>query len=493
MLTVREYLPGKINMDYKTKITCRRQRPTTVEGRDIVEETESNRGRIIQSAAIRRLQQKTQVYPLESNAAVRSRLTHSLEVQQTGRFISRSILKHFADQGQLAELGLEGIETAFTNLVEMACLMHDVGNPPFGHFGEAAINDWMEKHGHACFLKTVGESFSIPALYTDKLLPDLLHFEGNAQGLRIIHSLQKLNLTTSQVAALVKYTRPAWQTEADEGYRYRHKKPGCYYSEEPLIHMIWQHLDIAPGHRFPLVYIMEAADDIAYCIADIEDAVDKGILNLRQLQQLLQEEWQEQCQRKDFGESEYLPDIVANALGNNATAHLFITRLRTRLVKDLVAYATARYSEHHQAIFDGSLDEPLIDGGSEQHLALLTLKWVARKHVFSQPEVETPELRGYAALMGLMVIYQPLLEIPGDEFREIVEQRPTRHFIAQRLYHRMSGKHKEAYCEAVAGLKGSVEEQAALEWYYRVRLLIDYMSGMTDNYVLEEYQCLSAI
>ncbi|WP_281647669.1 dGTPase [Parendozoicomonas sp. Alg238-R29] len=479
-------------MNYRDKITCRRQRPTTVEGRDIVEETESNRGRIIQSAAIRRLQQKTQVYPLETNAAVRSRLTHSLEVQQTGRFISRCILHRLKEDGKLKELGLDGIEIAFTNLVEMACLMHDVGNPPFGHFGEAAINDWMEKNSEDCFSRALGKAKETP-LFKEKLLPDLLHFEGNAQGLRIIHSLQKLNLTCSQVAALVKYTRPAWQQQADKGYTYRQKKPGCYYSEQSLLEMIWKHLDIATGNRYPLVYIMEAADDIAYCIADLEDAVDKGILNLKQLQQLLQEEWDNQCKRAGLGFSRYLPGIVDQALDDNASSHLFVTRFRTRLVKDLVDYATIRYCDHHQAIFDGSQDEPLIDGGSEQHLALLTLKWVARKHVFSQPEVETPELRGYAALMGLLDIYRPLLEISRESFTEIVNGEPNKHFIVQRLYHRLSGKHREAYNSALADLEGSDDELRALEWYYRCRLIIDYMSGMTDNFVLDEYQCLSAI
>ncbi len=484
------------NMDYRTKITCLRSQSSSVPGRDVVEETESNRGRIIQSAAIRRLQQKTQVYPLETNAAVRSRLTHSLEVQQTGRFISKSILKVLREHKDAENFHLQEIETAFTNLVEMACLLHDVGNPPFGHFGEAAINDWMAKYARPCFNAANGEQ-PVSVLFEEKLLPDLLHFEGNAQGLRIIHSLQRLNLTYSQVAAMVKYTRPAWQKEASDGYHYRHKKPGCYYSEEPLIADIWQHLDIKPGNRYPLVYIMEAADDIAYCIADLEDAVDKGILDLKQLKDLLQSEWDEQCSRDRYKEqymgSRYLPEIVDRALDDNASAHLFITRFRTRLVKDLVDYAVLRYCQHHHEVFDGSMDEPLIDGDSEQHLALLTLKWVARRHVFSQPEVETPELRGYAALMGLMGIYRPLLELSTEDFTAIVDRRPTPHFIAQRLYHRLSGKHKEAYCEARNSLDKDAEDYVVLEWYYRCRLLIDYLSGMTDNFVLDEYQSLAAI
>ena len=479
-------------MDYLNKITCDRPLPSTVQGRDLVEETESNRGRIIQSAAIRRLQQKTQVYPLETNAAVRSRLTHSLEVQQTGRFLARSILKSLKQRDEFEACQLEGIETAFTNLVEMACLMHDVGNPPFGHFGEAAINDWMRRNGETCFRLSASEGFRGSILFTDVLLPDLHNFEGNAQGLRIIHSLQKLNLTYSQVAALVKYTRGAWE-QAARGFEYRHKKPGFYYSEQALMADTWSHLGIEEGHRYPLVYIMEAADDVAYCIADLEDAVDKGILDLAKLRDLLESEWRLQCQDTRFSQSNYLPEIINKANAQQASAHTFITRFRTRLVNDLVGYATTRFCEQHQSVFDGSLDSPLIDGDSEQHLALKTLKWVARKHVFSQPEVETPELRGYAALMGLMDIYRPLLELSCDEFTAIVRKQPTPHFITQRLYHRLSAKHKGAYLDAVAALQGTAEERQALEWYYRCRLLIDYMSGMTDNFVLDEYQCLSAI
>ena len=162
---------------------------------------ESDRGRIINSAAIRRLQQKTQVFPLERNAAVRSRLTHSLEVQQTGRYIAKEILETLKNQGGLEKYGLRELAGAFESPVEMACLLHDVGNPPFGHFGEAAINDWFDAN--------------LPAELVDPLIAgvegdeqrdgfnqlnamirqDLCHFEGNAQAIRTVHTLLQLNLT----------------------------------------------------------------------------------------------------------------------------------------------------------------------------------------------------------------------------------------------------------------------------------------------------------
>ena len=483
-------------MNYLNKITAARPRPSRIKAkRDLVEETESNRGRIIQSAAIRRLQQKTQVYPLETNAAVRSRLTHSLEVQQTGRYLAQTILDQLKQSDQLQSLGLEGIETAFTNLVEMSCLMHDVGNPPFGHFGEAAISCWMTEQGRHCYLKAMNGQHSPSPLFESTLLPDLCVFEGNAQGLRIIESLQELNLTWSQMGALMKYTRAPYQPRPDssDAFSYRKKKPGFYYSEEALVKQLWQALDVQEGCRFPLAYIMEAADDISYCIADLEDAVDKGILSLRGLQYWLQKEW-EKTSGTNTG---YLPDLVASAIqaaGNND--HEFIIRLRTRLVKDLVYYAASRYLKNHQAVFDGTLDEPLIDGNSDQHQALQTLKNVAIHHVFTSHEKETPELRGYAGLMGLMDIYRPLLTLSQDQFNDIVFHNSDTCFIEQRLFHRLPPKYIAAYRRALEGVSVSQhtqDEKNDLEWYYRARLLIDYISGMTDHFVMTEYQSLSAI
>ncbi len=122
---------------------------------------ESDRGRIINCSGVRRLQQKTQVFPLERNAAVRSRLTHSLEVQQNGRFIVQKLFSKLSDQ-ELKDYGLTDMERSFESLVEMACLMHDIGNPAFGHFGEAAINHWFSayldtRHGNLTEVKVTSQ------------------------------------------------------------------------------------------------------------------------------------------------------------------------------------------------------------------------------------------------------------------------------------------------------------------------------------------------
>ncbi|STR66549.1 deoxyguanosinetriphosphate triphosphohydrolase [Klebsiella michiganensis] len=135
-------------IDFRNKINWRRRyrSPQGVETeREILRIFESDRGRIINSPAIRRLQQKTQVFPLERNAAVRTRLTHSLEVQQVGRYIAKEVLSRLKEQKLLESYGLDELTGPFESIVEMACLMHDIGNPPFGHFGEAAINDWFSQ------------------------------------------------------------------------------------------------------------------------------------------------------------------------------------------------------------------------------------------------------------------------------------------------------------------------------------------------------------
>src|SRR5690554_5632542 len=186
---------------------------------------ESDRGRIINSAGVRRLQQKTQVFPLERNAAVRSRLTHSLEVQQTGRFIVRTLYRQLGEKAPI--YGLDGLEGVLESLVEMTCLMHDTGNPPFGHFGEFSIGQWFGRHLEELFEAAVPPGRGDESLRT-RMLADLRAFEGNAQAIRLVVSLQRLNLTYAQTARLLKYVRPAYMLKPEKGSpgAYLHKKPG---------------------------------------------------------------------------------------------------------------------------------------------------------------------------------------------------------------------------------------------------------------------------
>ena len=464
---------------------------------------ESDRGRAVNSAAVRRLQQKTQVFPLETNAAVRSRLTHSLEVQQVGRYISKIIIKELSSKGLLEELGIADNIDGFISAIEVACLLHDVGNPAFGHFGEEAINLWGKK----TLTNIFNDKFS-SEVDCQKLIKDLSSFEGNAQALRLVHNLQSLNLTYTQLACIIKYTRGAYEDKPKktDTYAYRKKKPGFYFSEEKLIKDINKELSIADGCRFPLAYIMEAADDISYCIADVDDAIDKGILTVDQLHNEIKKTWNNFKEdpeiKNEIVENGYLLNLAdrANKKYQNEEHnkdHAYILTLRTALVNDLSKYAAKRFIDNHELVFNGELDESLLDGHDKFNLATETFKKIAINNIFNSKEIENLELKGYAVISGLLNIYTPLIELSYDDFKELVSGDFLKsHPIETRLFHKLSGKHKGRYKEDVKDIYANelpLNKDKMMELYARTRLLIDYISGMTDQFALEEFQNLSAI
>ncbi|SIN73253.1 dGTPase [Salinivibrio sp. ES.052] len=478
-----------MTVNFQQKIRPDRPFNTQTNG-DLMRQFESDRGRIINSAAVRRLQQKTQVFPLERNAAVRSRLTHSLEVQQVGRYISQLVadkLSHLPSHDKF--------DRCLESLVEMACLMHDIGNPPFGHFGEQALSDWLSE--------------KVPDIYrehhhgtlSDEVQRDLCHFEGNAQGIRLIYTLQKLNLTYSQVSGILKYTRCGTEPRPDNNtpFSYLKKKVGYFLSEQAYIHTLQETLVIAPGCRAPFSYIMEAADDISYGIADLEDAVEKGVLSLVDLKAALQTTFAQLTQASE----EHGANTMATMLDNvekrsHGSDSQFFVFLRVEVNQRLPRHAANRFVEHLPAVFDGTFNHALIEDNSVNHLIVQTFKNVAKAHAFCHPEVERRELQGYRVIHGLMSIYQPLLTLPSEVFTALVNGESVKQHASiytQRLFKKLPEKHKKAYRDAVQkqALAEQIPSPTAREFYFRTRLLIDYISGMTDQYAFDEYRAFHVI
>ncbi|TLT06511.1 dGTPase [Aliarcobacter thereius] len=479
-------------IDYKKRLTLHREF-YPLDNIDI--SVESDRGRIFSSAAFRRLQKRTQVFALELNASIRSRLTHSLEVAQNARYIARTILQKLKKDG-LETYGLEDIENAFISTAEMTSLLHDIGNPPFGHFAEETINKWL-KNNVVQKLETFNSSTKEIEDLKNILKSDICNYDGNAQAIRIITKLQRLNLSYFQIIAVLKYTRGAFEEKPKDtdSLNYLKKKPGFYFSEKDLVEKIQKTLNIKVGHRFPITYIMEAADDISYLTADLEDSVEKGILSLDEVYTLITSE----CTKQN---EEFLLEIInkqyekAKKNDEPYQFNMFFTFLRVTLVTNFVKHVSSIFIENHQAIFEGSFNHALLeyDKTSKYYKALEVLQDISKKHIYSNKEVQTLELQAYTIVNGLFDIYKPLLELTTSDFSKLLEDEKIDCFISKRLIKRISSKQIVAYQNDIKKLNAdNIEEYNILEFYYRVRLIIDYISGMTDDFALEEYKILHAI
>jgi len=480
-------------IDYRKKITTDR---AFYPINDLDYSVESDRGRILSAPAVRRLQKRTQVFALELNASIRTRLTHSLEVGQTARFIAKTLLRKLKERGELEACGLEGMENAFVSTAEMTSLLHDIGNPPFGHFAEQTINKWMRDNALPLLGKLAADSAEAEALKA-VIAEDICNYDGNAQAIRVITKLQRLNLSYTQTLAVLKYTRGAFEEKPAKGeaFDYLMKKPGYYYSEKATVEKLQAALGVAPGHRFPLTYVMEAADDISYLTADLEDAAEKGILTLDRVYDLIKSE----CEKEH---ETYLLDVIqkryeqAKKNDEPYQFNMFFTLTRATLVTDLVKHVANLYVENHEAVFNGALNAALLDYDRESkyHKAVEILGRISTKHIYQNKNVQELELQGYTIVNGLLDIYKPLLALGAEDFAALLRDERIDCFVAMRLVKRLSSKQIVAYKNDVGKLhKEESKTYALLEWYYRVRLITDYVSGMTDDFALHEYRTLLAL
>lgn len=445
---------------YEQLLTTERLRISTRGVKNIAEEVESDRARVLYSASFRRLQRKTQVFPLEDNASVRTRLTHSLEVAHVGRFLASSVINEVRDRGLLESWGLSSSEMqhAFTVTVEVACLLHDIGNPPFGHFGEFAIAQW--------FKERVGDLFA-----------DFRGFDGNPQGFRIISRLNGadgttgMNLTLSQLASTMKYPSiPAEQS--------RYKKFGVFLTEKEIMDEVRSKFALRPEQRFPLAYLMEAADDISYCLSDIEDGVEKKIVKHADVVKELEE------RTKADPDVNALIRAAADSAGRSGSVDEAVA-FRSSLIRVLVVRAAKTYVEQHEKILSGALDELIGKEAAEGRL-LDTIKAVVRKDVYSDSSIQSLELAGMAVITGLLESFGRLLKLSRTDFERLLD--PSARIrgldVERRLVDFMAGRHLAAY-KAMAQDCDEDEEQ-----WHRSHLIVDYISGMTDPFALQMHRML---
>jgi dGTPase len=310
--------------------------------------------RIVFSSAFRRLQNKTQVLPFPKSDYVRNRLTHSLETASVGRSLGNIVGKKIVEKYPDLQEKLQIHPTDFGHLVSAACLTHDIGNPPFGHAGEAAISSYFKSEKAQKHLKNL----------TDKQLADLQSFEGNASGLRIVAQTLRnqsdikggLRLTLGTYATFAKYPKESLPVRKKEE-KASLKKFGIYQSEMQMFaNEIAQPLNMIDQSnkagiafkRFPLTYLVEAADDICYHIIDFEDGFNIGFISFDTIEKAFSSliEWDESSQKRYqqiYSEREK------------------VNYLRSLSINTLVQQCATIFINKEDEFVKGNLDTPLLD------------------------------------------------------------------------------------------------------------------------------------
>ena len=489
-------------MNYSTLLSATRLRPSEATGRSIVAESESDRGRVLFCAPFRRLQQKAQVFSMEPNAAVRSRLTHSLEVSQLGRYIGDEIGQRLEKQGLLTPAE----QVAFVNFVETACLMHDIGNPPFGHFGEAAIQKWFSAEASGCIKKAIGLEGNGELGSGDPRLvatiADFKEFDGNPQGLRIVTRLQwntdpfGLNLTMTALATYLKYIRGAGASASGSFC----KKAGFFSTEANVVQSVWKTFGYLTPQRFPLAYVMEAADDIAYCVSDLEDSIEKALVH--QASALAEIEARFLGQNFESSSSGRSRDAIATAItalraGKRDNGREFTyTDFRTSINRTIVEYVADRYVDHHDEVLSGNL-ESLLPRSDPPGAILDVLKSYCRENVYGHESIQRTELAGYTAIRGLLDHCKPLLEASHQRFTaalayETKDAAGLPIITESKLLRLFPQKYIKVYHDHVSGIRKSDDDKFR-EWNARAHLVVDFISGMTDDFAMTTYRTLAGM
>ncbi|WP_168012333.1 dGTPase [Halomonas salinarum] len=495
---------------YSKILSSERFRNSRVDNRSLDIEAESDRGRLLFCPAFRRLQQKAQVFSMEPNAAVRSRLTHSFEVSQMGRYIADQVSESLREN----KIITADQSSAFVTFIETACLMHDIGNPPFGHFGESAISEWFRKNGADSLIKSCSNRDHNSGLGKKdpriiKATSDFLQFDGNPQGLRVASKLQRnsdefgLNLTKTTLASYIKYVRCCTQKPEDIDSPFT-KKGGYFSTEEDLVKSIWEDFEFEKPQRFPLAYIMEAADDIAYCISDLEDSIEKGLVEKKPSLEKIYLDWKERLAQEGHIKEEQtenkIHEIFQNAIRGcreDKTEFTYID-FRTSLNRVLATYSANQYMENHDKVIKGSFPS-LIPSDSPSGKVLEALKYFCRSNVYCHESVQKIELAGYTAIYGLMDHFRCLLDCDYNRFYCALDYSKNKDgnnnpiIIEKKLLSLFPKNYIRTYKEDRSKLDQKDDEFKFKEWNLRAHLVTDFISGMTDNFSTETYQTLSGM
>ena len=441
-------------MEWQKLISNKRlgQEHRHVERHDDRTEFKRDYDRLIFSAPFRRLQNKTQVFPLPGSVFVHNRLTHSLEVASVGMSLGNDVAQHIMRERRPELRGTLFEEIG--QIVSTACLAHDLGNPPFGHSGEKAIQTFF----------TEGKGKVLKSAVSSAFWDDITHFEGNANAFRLLtHQFKGRRpggfvMTYSTIASIVKY--PYASSAASKKGKF-----GFFQSEQETYCRLADEMGIicksAPGEplryaRHPLVYLVEAADDICYEIMDLEDAHKLKIISFETVSELL----------LNFFEPDMQERILQRIHDEQLTdKNEQVVYLRACVIGKLENECVNTFIKHEDEILAGTFEGSLIDHISPiQRDAYERCAKLSVKYIYKSRPVLDVELSGYKIMDTLM-----------EQMVEAV-MHPERYY-SQQLIGRVSSQYHI--------------DDPDLET--RLMAVIDYISGMTDVYALDVYQKINGI
>ena len=461
-------------MEWEKLLSEERERPSNSKQETFRNAFDMDYERIISSSSIRRLQDKTQLYPLQENDFTRTRLTHSLEVSSIARSLGRRVGYELFEKKEMKE----NEPSKLASLLSVAGLVHDLGNPPFGHYGEDIIRNWFGNHRSE-------DSDKIWAV-------DFKYFDGNAMTIRILSRLQCLkdrygmNFSYGTLGTLVKYP---WGSSCEKAKEI--KKIGYFESDKELILKVFKVTGMADGsgstNRHPATFLLEAADDIAYLFADLEDTAKKGYLPW---DEKVKDEILSVTSKSDKFKNlkEELSKVYETAEANNLSCTERVINevmvLRVFCQRVCIESVAEEFLENYLKIMAGSYDGELLEGYRTKKV-INGIKRLCIEYAYQSNEVLSLELIGDRVLTTLL-----------DEFvTAILDEKDQRSDYNKpkcktgKLFSIISTNFKQAYYWE----HGKININKDLDEEARIRLVVDYIACMTDSYALNLHKTLTGV
>jgi len=443
-----------------------------------VDEFERGRNDVMNSAVFRALQEKTQAFNAAGGKNLHTRLTHSLEVSAIGDRMGQMV--GLSEKGR-AVFGEKAEEyaRAFSSILSTAGLLHDLGNPPFGHFGESSMGYVL---GSMC--REDGVSYKgrrLNEVLDPQMVSDLTHFEGNAEALRLVLKTglnpcpDNPNVTYAVINTLVKYPVSSLEARKDSRDNRIHKF-SCFLAEERTLKKIREAAGLTGCERYPLTFLLEAADDISYLVSDIADAIASDALNILEVKDFFGKELK---RIPDFGpEKDEMQKMAVADLYNRlneglakATAQEAIQNTYREwldYVRNWLVYAAVHsFFEHYDAIMDGTYaGELLID--SWYYYGVRILKKLVSQFVYDEDRRAVADIAAYNRMNGLLRMFVPAVLLWTAE-DEVYTLDPV-----QAAYIRILPEKLKREYEA------EKTNDKARNLYLRILMVTDFISGLTD-------------